>query len=116
MRYMENKIDVIILEFGGLERVKGTPLPIVYVAHLRLFLLGYLLSLPYVYGHTWGWFTIPAVFITGYALLGIDGAAVECESPFKQNRPNHLNMESFCLTALTNIEQLVIHHADIEMR
>ena len=116
MRYMEKMIDVIILEFGGLERVKGTPLPIVYVSHLRLFLLGYLLSLPYIFGHSWGWGTIPAVVVTAYALLGIDGAAVECESPFKQNRPNHLNMELYCLTALKDIEQLVIHNAEINMR
>ena len=116
MRYMETSLDLIICEMGGLERVKSTPLPIVYVTHLRTFLLVYLLSLPYVYGHTWGWGTIPAVFITGYALLGIDGAAAECESPFKKNRPNHLDMEFYCLTALSDLEEIVIHHANISMR
>ena len=35
--------------------VRGTRLPIVYVSHLRTFLVLYLLSLPFVYVSFWGW-------------------------------------------------------------
>lgn len=57
---MEKYINDLILLMGGLERVKATPLPIVYVTHLRTFLMVYLLSIPYLYGHVWGLGTIPA--------------------------------------------------------
>jgi len=116
MRLMEQSLFELINEMGGLERVRSTPLPLVFVTHLRTFLFIYLLSLPYMYAHQWGWATIPMVTITSYALLGIDGAASECESPFLRNRLNHLDMEDFCSTALSNIEQLVIHNANMQLR
>ncbi len=109
-RSMEKSIDKLIGLMGGLERVKSTPLPIVFVTHLRTFLMLYLLSMPYLYGHLWGWGVIPAISLTGYILLGIDGSASECESPFKL-RPNHLAMESYCVNALRNMEDLYIENA-----
>lgn len=109
LRMMEKLIHVLIDKMGGLERVSSTPLPIVFVTHLRTFLLIYLLSLPYLHGHQWGWGTIPIVTITAYALLGVDAAASECEAPFKK-RANHLAMESYCLTGFNDIEELVNHH------
>mmetsp|Transcript_5731 Transcript_5731/g.10866 ORF Transcript_5731/g.10866 Transcript_5731/m.10866 type:complete len:313 (+) Transcript_5731:362-1300(+) len=115
LRWMEHHLDVINFSMGGLERVRSTPLAIVFVTHLRTFIMFYLLSLPYLYGHTWGWGTIPAVFVTSYALLGIDGAASECESPFKK-RPNHMNMEGFCLTLFNNIEEIVRHSHEMQER
>jgi len=116
MRLMEQSLCELINEMGGLERVRSTPLPLVFVTHLRTFLFIYLMSLPYMYAHQWGWATIPMVTITSYALLGIDGAASECEAPFLRNRLNHLDMEQFCSTALSNIEQLVIHNANMQLR
>jgi putative membrane protein len=109
MCFLEQLLNDLINNMGGLERVKGTPLPMAFVAHLRTFCMLYLLSMPYLYANTWGWGTISSVFLTSFALLGIDGAASECERPFKI-RPNALNMEGFCLTGLNNIAQAVLHH------
>ena len=111
MRLMEKHINDLIMQMGGLERVRSTPLPIVYVTHLRTFLMVYLLSMPYLYGHLWGFGTIPAVAVTAFILLGIDGSAEECQSPF-QLRPNHLPMESFCIKALNDIEDLYVDSAN----
>lgn len=110
LKYMEKYIDSLINLMGGLERVKSTPLPIVFVTHLRTFLMVYLLSMPYLYGHLWGFGTIPGVSLTAYILLGIDGSASECESPFTL-RANHLPMETYCNTVLNDIENLYIEHA-----
>ena len=43
----------------------------------------YLLSLPFVYSKYWGWGTVPAVAAVAFALLGIEGASMECENPFR---------------------------------
>jgi putative membrane protein len=115
MRMMEQSMDALQLNMGGLERVRSTPLPIMFVAHLRTFMMLYLLSLPYLYGHTWGYGTIPSVFLTAYALLGIDGSASECESPFKK-RPNHLDMEGYCLITMENVEQILNHNHDLQQK
>jgi len=92
-RHLETSIDALIVNVGGLERVRASPLPMVYVSHLRTVLLLYLLCLPYIIGPAWGYFTIPTIFLTSFSLLGIDGAAAECEAPFRKNRMNHLDME-----------------------
>lgn len=116
MRMYEKSIDMLIDQMGGLERVRATPLPIVYVTHLRTFLMIYLLSLPYFYGHSLGWGTIPAIIMSSYALLGIDGAAAECESPFRKGRPNHLDMEKFCTIVFNDIEQLLVHNEQLRAK
>mmetsp|Transcript_5107 Transcript_5107/g.7678 ORF Transcript_5107/g.7678 Transcript_5107/m.7678 type:complete len:398 (+) Transcript_5107:27-1220(+) len=115
LRMLERSIYTLVDNMGGLERVKSTPLPIAFVTHLRTFIMFYLLSLPYLYGHSWGWGTIPAVFLTSYALLGVDGAASECEAPFGK-RENHLNMNAYCMTALQDIEQLIVHYEEMHNR
>ena len=66
---------------GGCERIQGTPLPFVYVAHLRSFLLFYLLGIPFIYVCSWQWATIPLSMVIAFALLGIEAASVECARP-----------------------------------
>eukprot|EP00445_Apocalathium_hangoei_P092342 CAMPEP_0204232722 /NCGR_PEP_ID=MMETSP0361-20130328/89646_1 /ASSEMBLY_ACC=CAM_ASM_000343 /TAXON_ID=268821 /ORGANISM="Scrippsiella Hangoei, Strain SHTV-5" /LENGTH=70 /DNA_ID=CAMNT_0051202777 /DNA_START=30 /DNA_END=242 /DNA_ORIENTATION=+ len=42
---------------GAMERINSTPLPFAYVAHLRTFLVLYLLGLPIALYGSWGWAT-----------------------------------------------------------
>jgi putative membrane protein len=115
-RSLENMINSLIQNIGAMERIRHTPLPIIYTTHLRTYLLLYLFTLPYLYGSSWGYLTVFAVFLTSFGLLGIDGAAAECELPFSKNRANHLDMETYCLTAMNNVAQILIHYANMDMR
>jgi predicted membrane chloride channel (bestrophin family) len=92
--------------------VRGTPLPIVYVTHLRTFLIFSLLLFPYVWGPSLGWVTIPFVAATAFAWLGIEGAAAESESPFRADRVNALDMDGYCLGFLGVVKQQLVNHAD----
>jgi putative membrane protein len=112
---LEKEVNNLILEMGALERIQATPLPLVYVTHLRTFLVGFLLGFPYIWERNLGYGTIPVVALTGFAFLGLEGAAMEVESPFEKNRPNHLNMDAFCLVLLKNILQLIQNDADREI-
>jgi ion channel-forming bestrophin family protein len=110
---LEHDINVILDQIGGMERIRSTPLPIVYVAHLRTFLLVALLLFPYVFGPALEWSTIPVVALVAVALLGIEAASVEVECPFRHSSPNALNMDKFCETILSNVYQLCVdaeHH------
>ena len=99
------KIDALVGQVGGMERIRGTPLPLVYVAHLRAFLLVLLVALGPLWEQYLGWGTIPAVSLVAAAFLGIDAAAVECEAPFSAGSINHLNQDGACMLILSNVEQ-----------
>ena len=109
---LETHVDVLLECCGGLERIRGTPLPMVYVAHLRTFIVFALLFFPYLWGPSWGWATIPIVTASAFAWLGIDGAAAEAEAPFRQNRVNALDMNSYCLGYLEVVKQQLWNHAE----
>ena len=76
---------------GGMERIKSTPLPIVYVSHLRTFLMITLIAYPWVFGPSWGWSTIPIVAASAFALLGIESAALEVAKATDQPTLNQSN-------------------------
>mmetsp|Transcript_19556 Transcript_19556/g.25231 ORF Transcript_19556/g.25231 Transcript_19556/m.25231 type:complete len:420 (+) Transcript_19556:69-1328(+) len=112
MNLLETLINNLVKEMGGLERIKGTPLPIVYVSHLRTFLMINLLLLPYIWGRSWGLYTIPIVAVAAFAYLGLEAAAAEVEAPFQKERHNALDMDRYCCAVLSNIQQLLMNWAD----
>ncbi len=112
---LEQDLNSYMTQFGAMERIRSTPLPIVYVAHLRTFLLIQLMLFPYVFGATQHWATIPLTMITAFAFLGIEGASMEVENPFKKGHVNNLNMDGLANALLQNIQQQVQCKADLEM-
>jgi ion channel-forming bestrophin family protein len=116
MDTLENQLNTMIWCGGGMERIKATPLPMVYVSHLRTFLVLNLVLLPWVFGPSWGWATIPIVALSAFAWLGIESAALEVERPFFSKRVNSLNMDGYILGLLSTIQQQIKNHADNEIQ
>jgi putative membrane protein len=116
MDTLEKQLNSMIWCGGGMERIKATPLPMVYVSHLRTFLILNLILFPWVFGPTWGWITIPIVAVSAFAWLGIECAALEVERPFFKNRVNSLNMDGYVLGLLSTIQQQITNHADYEIQ
>mmetsp|Transcript_3056 Transcript_3056/g.4141 ORF Transcript_3056/g.4141 Transcript_3056/m.4141 type:complete len:372 (-) Transcript_3056:83-1198(-) len=107
MRQHEKFLDAILHNVGVVHNLKSTPLPLVYVAHVRSFLVFYLLSLPYMTVYLWDWATIPIVSITAWLLLGVEAASSEVESPFEKGKVNDLDLDNYCLAIMLDIKQLV---------
>merc|ERR1712007_215557 len=99
--FLEEQLNVMMDEEGALERIKGTPLPLVYVSHLRTWLILFLLTLPYFWEASLGYAIIPVECLAAFALLGLEGAASEVEAPFRKERTNHLDVDSYCLAILS---------------
>jgi predicted membrane chloride channel (bestrophin family) len=99
---MTENINAITGAFGTMERIKNTPLPFVYTVHLRTFMFLYLLlwNLTSVAAH--GWMAIPILFLVNLLLLGIEAAAVECESPFDWGS-NHIPLGKISVVVAYNI-------------
>jgi len=104
---LHGQLAFLALQEGALERLRATKVPEIYVVHLRTFLCLYLISMPFVFVNRWGYGTIPAVACVSFALLGIEGAATECEIPFQANRHNHLRMDAYVAGCFANVSAML---------
>ena len=108
-RDVADSINVLNGAMGAMERINNTPVPYAYTAHVRAFLLLYLLAVVTIYAGLWGWMTLPSIALAAVLLLGVDAAAAESEQPFRR-RPNHLPLERYCLAVADDVLQLVAAH------
>ncbi len=96
------------LPLGGCERIQGTPLPYVYVAHLCSFLLIVLRAMPIFYACHWRWATIPLSLLVAARLMGIEAASVESKQPFSpEPSKNHHDVEKFCYIMSVETQELI---------
>ena len=102
-------IDTLTAAWGAMERINGTPLPFVYVVHLRTFLILYLILWRLEVVALNGWISIPPLIVASWGLLGIEAAAVECERPFHWSR-NHLPLGKMCTVVSMNVHQTLQEH------
>eukprot|EP00587_Corethron_hystrix_P012900 CAMPEP_0113302726 /NCGR_PEP_ID=MMETSP0010_2-20120614/3432_1 /TAXON_ID=216773 ORGANISM="Corethron hystrix, Strain 308" /NCGR_SAMPLE_ID=MMETSP0010_2 /ASSEMBLY_ACC=CAM_ASM_000155 /LENGTH=165 /DNA_ID=CAMNT_0000156591 /DNA_START=586 /DNA_END=1083 /DNA_ORIENTATION=+ /assembly_acc=CAM_ASM_000155 len=103
MRQNEAKLDSLLHDLTLMEYIGGNPIPVVFVSHLRTFLILYLLSLGFLKTFDWGWATIPFVSMISFMLLGLDSAAAETEVPFEKDHVNDLNLDWFCWLLMEDI-------------
>jgi len=103
-RQLNDEIDALTGAWGAMERINSTPLPFAYVAHLRTFLMIYLLLWHIeAIAHN-GWISLPALFVGSWGLLGVEAASVECERPFRWSS-NHLPLGRMCIVVANNVAQ-----------
>jgi ion channel-forming bestrophin family protein len=101
---LNEQIDLLTGAWGAMERINGTPLPFVYVVHLRTFLLLYLFLWHVEAIASYGWIALVPLLLASWGLLGIEAAAVCCERPFQWNS-NHLALGKACIVISMNLAQ-----------
>ena len=67
---------------GACERIKNTPIPYSYSAFIKKFIFIYILTLPFGFVFTLGYFVIPVVAIIFFVLASLELIAEEIEDPF----------------------------------
>lgn len=92
---IDNAVRALDEAIGEAERLL-TPMPFVYVAHLRSFLFLYLLALPFVLIVDLGRMMTIAVALAAYLLIGLESTAVELENPFGVDG-NDLPLDLYCM-------------------
>jgi ion channel-forming bestrophin family protein len=78
---------------GGAERILRTPIPFAYAQHIKIFVVLFCLSAPFVLADVMGWATPVACGFLALALFGIDEIGVEIEDPFGDD-PNDLPLDA----------------------
>lgn len=67
---------------GGCERIKNTPIPYSYSAFIKKFIFFYVMTLPFGYVFSLGYYVIPIVVFIFYVLASLELIAEEIEDPF----------------------------------
>jgi len=93
---------------SNLERIKNTPLPFAYQAHLRVSLWLYLFFLPFQVFSAFGYLTIPATAFASFLLLGFLEIGQEIENPFNYDL-NDLDLDTFCLSVQRELQEITAH-------
>lgn len=70
---------------GACERIKNTPIPYSYSAFIKKFIFFYIMTLPFGYAFSLGYYSIPVVIFTFYVLASLELIAEEIEDPFGQD-------------------------------
>ncbi|WP_316814869.1 bestrophin family protein [Pedobacter nyackensis] len=87
---------------GGCERIKNTPIPYSYSAFIKKFIFIYVITLPFGWVFSLGYFVVPIVPFILYVLASLELIAEEIENPFGED-PNDLPVNEIC----NNIEKHV---------
>ncbi|MEO6639495.1 MAG: bestrophin family ion channel [Ginsengibacter sp.] len=68
--------------FGACERIKNTPIPSSYSIFVKKFVYIYLMTLPFGFIFSLGFYVVPVVAFTYYVLASLEMIAEEIEDPF----------------------------------
>ncbi|MCI5055822.1 MAG: hypothetical protein MRY83_06915 [Flavobacteriales bacterium] len=75
---LQGFIDVL----GICERIKKTPIPFSHSIFIKVFVIIYILILPFGLVNDFDYLTIPAVMVMGFAMMGVEIISEEIEDPF----------------------------------
>lgn len=91
---------------GACERIKNTPIPYSYSVFLKKFIFFYVMTLPFGYSFSLGYYSIPVVIFIFYVLASLELIAEEIEEPFG-NDENDLPTDRIAENIKKNVEELL---------
>ena len=80
--YINTELQSFTDVCGACERIKNTPIPYSYSAFIKKFIFIYVMTLPFSYVFTLGFYVIPVVVFIFYVLASLELIAEEIEDPF----------------------------------
>lgn len=103
--HLYNEIQSMNEICGVCERIKTSPIPYTYNIFLKKFLFFYIMSMPFGYALTLGYYTIPVVVFIFYVLTSLEMIAQEIEDPFG-SESNDLPIEAIASIIEKNVEEI----------
>jgi putative membrane protein len=100
---MKDFIDLM----GGCERIKKTPIPYSYTMYIKKFIFIYIITLPFGFLETFGYYTIPTVILVSFILLSVELIAEEIEDPFGRD-VNDLPTDQIVNTIKANVGEILL--------
>ncbi len=91
---------------GACERIKNTPIPYSYSAFIKKFIFFYIMTLPFGYAFSLGFYVIPVVVFIFYVLASLELIAEEIEDPFG-NDDNDLPTHKIASNIKKHVEEIL---------
>lgn len=91
---------------GSCERIKNTPIPYSYSAFIKKFIFIYVMTLPFGFVFSLGYYVAPMVAFVMYVLASLELIAEEIEDPFGSD-VNDLPMGKIASNIKKNIEEVL---------
>ena len=91
---------------GACERIKNTPIHYSYSAFIKKFIFIYVLTLPFGYVFSLGYYVIPVVVFIFYVLASLELIAEEIEDPFGMDA-NDLPTKKMAENIKKHVEELI---------
>ncbi|AXP81794.1 Bestrophin-2C RFP-TM-2C chloride channel [Mariniflexile rhizosphaerae] len=91
---------------GACERIKNTPIPYSYSAFIKKFIFFYIMTLPFGYVFSLGYYAIPVVIFIFYVLASLELIAEEIEDPFGIDA-NDLPIEKISANIKKHVEEII---------
>lgn len=91
---------------GACERIKNTPIPYSYSAFIKKFIFFYVMTLPFGYAFSLGYYVAPVVVFIFYVLASLELIAEEIEDPFG-NDENDLPTRKISENIKKHVEELI---------
>ncbi len=106
---MDRQRASLIDHIGACERIRNTPLPLVYAITIRRFIALFLLTLPFVLLHKIenSWLVPFVTMLVAYPLMALDQIGIELQNPFSQANLSHLPLEGISATIERNLIALL---------
>lgn len=92
---------------GASERIKNTPIPYTYSVFIKKFIFLYVITLPFGWVFSLGYYVIPVVVFIMYALTSLELIAEEIENPFGTDE-NDLPLDQICQNIRKHVGELLV--------
>ncbi|CAM3701296.1 hypothetical protein FSS13T_19090 [Flavobacterium saliperosum S13] len=103
---LNNEIQSFTDVCGACERIKNTPIPYSYSAFIKKFIFFYVMTLPFGYVFSLGYYVVPVVVFIFYVLASLELIAEEIEDPFG-NDENDLPTKKISENIKRHIEEIL---------
>jgi putative membrane protein len=79
---MDKEVKSLTDIIGACERIKNTPIPFAYSVYIKMFILVYVITLPFAFMSSFLYASVPITMIISYILVSIELIGEEIEDPF----------------------------------
>jgi ion channel-forming bestrophin family protein len=103
---LNNELQSFTDVCGACERIKNTPIPFSYSVFVKKFIFFYVMTMPFGYVFSLGYYVIPVVVFVFYVLASLELIAEEIEDPFGGDS-NDLPTEKIASNIKKHVEEIL---------